>query len=183
MDPKKLSKDLINDPLYKWLDQDGNWHASYLLCGYINFAFRLILFLCFGWVVAAASYAAALVVQQVPLLLNVVCHIPALGYKNFDTDDDSVNVWWVSFLTTGEGWHNNHHAFPGSARHGFKPHEVDPAWITIKLMQMVGLVSWVREENIASTFKRPPAPDLSIMIKDGIDTAIGAQTHALSGKR
>jgi stearoyl-CoA desaturase (delta-9 desaturase) len=78
-------------------------------------------------------------------LLNVVCHKPKLGYKTYDTGDDSVNVWWVALLTTGEGWHNNHHAHPGSARSGLKKHEFDFAWIVLCALRSVGLVWDVHE--------------------------------------
>ena len=56
-------------------------------------------------------------------------------------------------LTAGEGWHNNHHAFPGSARSGLRRFEIDPSWITLRLMKFIGLVSWMREESIASRYK------------------------------
>jgi stearoyl-CoA desaturase (delta-9 desaturase) len=103
--------------------------------------------------VAVAEFVAALVVQHIPLLLNVVCHIPKLGYKNYLTPDGSVNVWWVAILTAGEGWHNNHHAFPGSARSGLRPFEIDLSWLTIRLMKLLGLTSWMREETILSQCK------------------------------
>ena len=82
-----------------------------------------------------------------PLLLNVACHIPKLGYKNYDTGDDSVNVWWVALLTIGEGWHNNHHAFPGSARSGLRRFEIDLSWLMIRFMKLIGLISWMHEKS------------------------------------
>jgi sn-1 stearoyl-lipid 9-desaturase len=153
--PEKLSKDMINDPLYKFLDQGGNWRKGHLLNSAINFGLRGVMALIWGWQIAAVSLVAALLVQQMPLLLNVVCHLPKAGYKNFNTPDESVNVGWVAFLTLGEGWHNNHHAFPGSARHGLKPSEIDPSWLIIKAMKAVGLVSWMHEVNINTPFKGP----------------------------
>jgi sn-1 stearoyl-lipid 9-desaturase len=145
--PQVMGKDLVKDPLYRFFEQGGNWHRGHYCSMIIGFAFRGILWLIFGWQVALASLFAGLVVQQVPLLLNVVCHLPKLGYKNYDTGDDSVNVWWVAMLTTGEGWHNNHHAFPGSARSGVKPWELDAAWVTIRLMKLLGLVTRVHEPS------------------------------------
>jgi len=156
--PENLSKDMINDPLYKFLDQDGNWARGHLLNSFINFGLRGVMALVWGWEIAAASLAAALLVQQMPLLLNVVCHLPKAGYKNFNTRDESVNVGWVAFLTLGEGWHNNHHAFPGSARHGLKPSEIDPSWLIIKAMKAVGWVTWMNEVSIDTPFKGPQGP-------------------------
>lgn len=150
--PEVQGKDLVKDPLYRFLEQDGHWERAHALAVIINLGLRVILFFCFGWTVALASLLAAGLVQQVPLLLNVVCHIPKLGYKNFKTDDDSVNVWWVAALTAGEGWHNNHHAFPGSARSGFKHYEIDPSWLVIRLMKSIGLVDWLHEETLNSKY-------------------------------
>ena len=145
IDPVTQAKDLMKDPVYRFLERGGNWHNAHLTNTFIGFGFRLILWACFGWQVALASTLAGLLVQQVPLLLNVICHIPKLGYKNYDTKDDSVNVWWVALLTAGEGWHNNHHAFPGSARSGLAAHEVDASWLTLRLMKLLGLVSSMNE--------------------------------------
>src|SRR5687768_11947608 len=90
---------------------------------------------------ALASLLAGVAVLQIPLMLNVVCHIPWLGYKNFKCADDSVNVWWVAVLAMGEGWHNNHHAYPGSAKSGLKPWEFDFSWEVISMLKKLGLVT------------------------------------------
>jgi len=58
----------------------------------------------------------------------------------FEIDDDSKNVWWVALLTFGEGWHNNHHAHPVSARHGLAWYEFDWTWESLKLLRAIGLV-------------------------------------------
>jgi fatty-acid desaturase len=71
-------------------------------------------------------------------LVNSATHM--WGSRRFNTRDDSRNSWWVAVLTFGEGWHNNHHAHPVSARHGLAWYEVDISWITLKLFNAVGLV-------------------------------------------
>lgn len=153
IDPEQQTKDMIDDPFYRFLEQGGDWHKGHLLSAIIGFGSRFIAAFFFGWQFALANLLAALTVQQVPLLLNVVCHIPKLGYKGYATKDDSVNVWWVAALTMGEGWHNNHHAFPGSARHGLGRFEIDPSWYILRAMKSVGLVSWMHEETVESKFK------------------------------
>ncbi len=153
INPSVQSKDLLIDPIYKFLEQGGQWQRAHALVMTISISFRILLLFCFGWTIALASLTAAVIVQQVPLLLNLVCHLPRLGYKNYQTDDDSVNVWWVAVLTAGEGWHNNHHAFPGSARSGLRLLEIDPSWLIIRLMKQCGLVSWLHEETMKSKFK------------------------------
>jgi stearoyl-CoA desaturase (delta-9 desaturase) len=61
------------------------------------------------------------------------------GSQRFQTGDDSTNSFWVAILTFGEGWHNNHHAIPQSARHGIAWYEVDPNWYGINALRMLGL--------------------------------------------
>jgi len=68
-------------------------------------------------------------------LVNSATHLPLLGGRPHATRDLSVNVWWVSVLALGEGWHNNHHAFPASARHGWTWWQWDPGWLFIRLLE------------------------------------------------
>ena len=75
-------------------------------------------------------------------LVNSASH--AVGYQTFRTGDRSTNNWWVALLTFGEGWHNNHHAFPFSARHGLRWFEIDPTYITIKVMSWLKLARNVK---------------------------------------
>ena len=74
--------------------------------------------------------------------INSICHI--FGSKDFEAGDDSRNNLVFGILGHGEGWHNNHHAFPTSARHGLKWWQVDLSWIIIKSMEKAGLVWDVR---------------------------------------
>ena len=69
--------------------------------------------------------------------VNSVAHI--WGYRNYETDESSRNNAIVAILSNGEGWHNNHHAYPRSARHGHKWWELDVTWLTIKLLARLGL--------------------------------------------
>jgi len=66
------------------------------------------------------------------------------GYRSFKTRDDSTNLWWVALLTFGEGWHNNHHAFPRSARHGLRWWEVDVTFFLIRCLACVGLAKQIQ---------------------------------------
>ncbi len=71
-------------------------------------------------------------------LVNSAAHM--WGRRRFSTSDDSRNNWWVALLTFGEGWHNNHHAYPTSARHGLRWYEIDLTWMQIWFLQLLGLV-------------------------------------------
>lgn len=64
--------------------------------------------------------------------------------QTYNTGDTSRNNWWVGILAFGEGWHNNHHAFEYSARHGFEWWQVDMTWYVIKALKAVGLASNVK---------------------------------------
>jgi stearoyl-CoA desaturase (delta-9 desaturase) len=76
---------------------------------------------------------------HVTLMINSLAHV--CGRRRYDTPDQSRNNWMLALLTLGEGWHNNHHHFPGSARQGFYWWEVDISFYLLKLMSWLGLVS------------------------------------------
>lgn len=64
--------------------------------------------------------------------------------------EDSRNSWWLAILTFGEGWHNNHHAHPTSARHGLKWHEIDFNWRGIRVVQLLGLARAIKRARFDS---------------------------------
>ncbi|MBX9690810.1 MAG: acyl-CoA desaturase, partial [Cyanobacteria bacterium] len=72
VNPEAQSKDLVNDPIYRFLEQGENWHRAHWLVFWIGISFRLLILLCFGWVAALASLMAGLAVLNLPLMLNVV---------------------------------------------------------------------------------------------------------------
>jgi stearoyl-CoA desaturase (delta-9 desaturase) len=80
-------------------------------------------------------------------LVNSATHM--WGRRRFATRDDSTNNWWVALLTFGEGWHNNHHAFPTAARHGLAWYEIDLNWWGIRTMQFLRLASGVKLVRLA----------------------------------
>jgi sn-1 stearoyl-lipid 9-desaturase len=167
VNPELQAKDLIKDPIYRFLDQDGDHWRAHGLSTSLNLLVRVFVLMRFGWVPAIASLLAGLSVLQVPVMLNIICHLPKFGYRNYDTADDSVNVWWVALLAMGEGWHNNHHAMPASAKSGMKPHEFDLSWLIIKGMKMLGLVDRVNVQN-----KSPESFRRSEPVEDAFDEEI-----------
>jgi fatty-acid desaturase len=86
-------------------------------------------------------------------LVNSATHM--FGSRRFETRDDSRNSWWVALLTGGEGWHNNHHAHPVSARHGLAWYEFDINYYGIWLMEKLGLAKRVQ---IAKWDPKNPRP-------------------------
>ncbi len=71
-------------------------------------------------------------------VINGLCH--AKGYRNFETNDASTNLWPIGLFVAGEELHNNHHAFPTSARFSIRPRELDMGWLHIKVLDKLGLV-------------------------------------------
>jgi len=86
-------------------------------------------------------------------LVNSATHL--WGSRRFSTRDDSRNSWWVALLSGGEGWHNNHHAHPVSARHGLRWFEIDPNFYGIWLLSKVGLAKHIRVAQFDRADPRP----------------------------
>jgi len=80
-------------------------------------------------------------------LVNSATHM--WGSRRFLTDDTSKNSLWVALLTFGEGWHNNHHAVPQSARHGIAWYEIDMNWYGICALQALGLAHDIKKHKLA----------------------------------
>jgi len=75
-------------------------------------------------------------------LVNSATHM--WGKRRFNTREDSRNSWWVALISFGEGWHNNHHAHPTSARHGLRWYEIDFNWWGIRTLQFLGLARAIK---------------------------------------
>jgi stearoyl-CoA desaturase (delta-9 desaturase) len=91
--------------------------------------------------------------------INSLCHY--FGRQAYVTGDRSRNLAWLALPTLGEAWHNNHHAFPTSARHGLRCHQLDPSGLVIAALERLGL-AWgvVRihpEREFAKRLATPPA--------------------------
>jgi stearoyl-CoA desaturase (delta-9 desaturase) len=89
-----------------------------------------------------AFFLTTTVMYHVTFCVNSVSHV--FGRRTFDTADESRNLLWLALLTNGEGWHNNHHRYPGSARQGFFWWEIDVSLYVLELLRMLGIVWDVR---------------------------------------
>lgn len=83
-------------------------------------------------------FVSTVVLFHATVTINSLAH--RYGKRRFETRDDSRNNLWLALLTFGEGWHNNHHFFPGSARQGFRWWEIDLTWYGLRLMAALGLI-------------------------------------------
>ena len=139
----KYAPDLAADPFYRWLN---TYHYVPLT------VLGLALLAIGGWPMVLWGIGLRVVFGlHATWLVNSATHM--WGSRRFNTRDDSRNSWWVALLTFGEGWHNNHHAHPASARHGLAWYEFDISWITLKALPALGVVrdlkvAKVREQQL-----------------------------------
>jgi len=146
-DTKLMSKyapDLAVDPFYLWLN---TYHWVPLT------VFGLVTLALGGWpMVCWLVFFRVTAGLHATWLVNSATHM--WGSRRFQTKDDSKNSWWVAVLTFGEGWHNNHHAHPTSARHGLAWYEIDMTWLQIKLLESFGVAQRVRVVVVEGRQKR-----------------------------
>jgi stearoyl-CoA desaturase (delta-9 desaturase) len=91
-----------------------------------------------GQMLVWGFFVSTIVLFHATVTINSLAH--RFGSRRFDTRDDSRNNVWLALITFGEGWHNNHHFFPGSSRQGFRWWEIDLTWYGLRLMSALGLV-------------------------------------------
>lgn len=112
---------------------------------YAAFVGLAIFMLMFGWAWGLAAWTFHVVVYiLLNSMINSLCHM--IGYRNYD--NLATNLQWVAVLTGGEGLHNNHHEYPSSARFALKGREIDPAWVLIRLLELLRLAT-IKPEPIA----------------------------------
>ena len=97
-------------------------------------------------------------------LVNSATHM--WGKQRFLTGDHSKNSFWVAILSFGEGWHNNHHAHPQSARHGLRWYEIDFSWYGIWVLQKLGLAWDVKLTNLKKLPQRAEVPVKQVAFGD-----------------
>src|SRR5260370_9056392 len=103
-----------------------------------------------GGLIGIAAY------QHATFSVNSICHM--CGRQDYRSRDEARNNWLVALLVFGEGWHNNHHAFPVSARHGLSRRQVDVSWLGIPTLQRLRLVWNVKGPAPAHPERRPVQP-------------------------
>jgi stearoyl-CoA desaturase (delta-9 desaturase) len=130
----RFTKDISDDPVYQFLQK-------YFI--FLQIALGLVLFFLGGWsFVVWGIFVRIVWVYHCTWLVNSATH--KFGYQSHESGDRSTNCWWVALLVFGEGWHNNHHAYQYSARHGLEWWEIDITWMTIQLLQLLGLATNVK---------------------------------------
>jgi stearoyl-CoA desaturase (delta-9 desaturase) len=106
-------------------------------------ALAVLLYLTGGWMfVFWGFFVSTVVVFHATCLINSLAHV--WGRRRYDTSDESRNNWLLALFTFGEGWHNNHHRFPGSARQGFFRWEVDLTYYGLRILERLGVIHDLR---------------------------------------
>ncbi len=134
----RFAPDLVADPVVSFI------HRTFPLWVVAGLALPFGL----GWAIGGSVQAGLtgllwggavriLVLHHVTYSINSICHV--FGRRSFKTKDESRNVFWLSLFSFGESWHNNHHAFPTSARHGLGRWQFDLSAIVIRGLERCGL--------------------------------------------
>lgn len=134
----KYAPDLAKHRFYVWLN-DYHWLPNVLLA--------VLLYAVGGLSMVLWGVCLRVVIGlHATWLVNSATHM--WGSRRFATRDDSRNNWWVALITFGEGWHNNHHAHPTSARHGLAWYELDVTWIQIQFLKLIGVAKGVKVAKV-----------------------------------
>ncbi|HEX3238787.1 MAG TPA: acyl-CoA desaturase [Solirubrobacterales bacterium] len=149
---ERYAPDLMADPVVRFVDR------TFVLWAVLGLAIPFGLgYLLTGTLVGGllgllwGGAVRIFVLHHITFCVNSLCHF--FGRRDYETGDESRNVAWLAPFTFGEAWHNNHHAFPTSARHGLGRAELDPSAALITLMEKTGL-AWdvvkISPERMAS---------------------------------
>ncbi len=153
----KYAPDLAKDKFHVWITKFH--YIPMIVVGLILLTFGGIPYVLWG------IFFRTVIGLHATWLVNSATH--SWGSRRFQTRDLSTNSWWVALVTWGEGWHNNHHAHPTSARHGLAWYEIDTNWYVIRFMKAVGLAKDIRvaqlpaseaEKNVAAEVAASVAP-------------------------
>ena len=136
----KYAPDLAKDRFYVVLN-DYHWVPIILVAGLL-FAIGGLPMMLWG------TFVQIVFGLHATWAVNSATHM--WGGRRFKTRDDSRNNLWVALISFGEGWHNNHHAHPTSARHGLVWYEIDFSWMLIKLLKFLGIAKSIQVAKVTS---------------------------------
>ena len=142
----RYARDIIRDKFYRWIERAVVWIT--LAQSLVYFAAGVLIRISLGGTInAALQFGASVWLWGVIIRTVLVWHVtwcgnsfPHLfGYRNYETNDNSRNNAWVAIITSGEGWHNNHHADPNSASNQRHWWEIDLTYLLLRLLVLLGL--------------------------------------------
>ena len=150
----RYAPDICKDRFLVWLSKYH--YVPLVVLGILLLAFGGLPFLLWG------VFFRVTMGLHATWMVNSLTHF--WGSRRFATRDGSRNNWFVALLSFGEGWHNNHHAYPTSARHGLAWYEIDMSWWGIRFLQTIGLARSVRRASLS--FKLSPPADRPLIERD-----------------
>ena len=150
---REYGRDLYDDRLIRWIDRlylvwvvltlGLPFALGYLIGGNVRAGVEGLVW---GGLIRIFAY------QHATFSVNSICHM--FGRRDYRSRDEARNNWLVALLVFGEGWHNNHHAFPASARHGLGRRQFDVSWWVISTLERLGLVWDVNVPDAAQMRRR-----------------------------
>lgn len=144
---RTIPNDLRNDKLILFFE---TYHYHFFIASLVALAWIG------GWPLFLwAGCFRTVFVMHITWSVNSLTH--RYGYRNYETIDWSTNYWPIGILAWGEGWHNNHHKFPYSARHGLRWWEVDLSWAWIRILKTLGLAWNIKLPDQKKVPKLPTA--------------------------
>ena len=150
---REYAKDLYDDRVLRLIDR------AYLLWVAVTLGLPFLIGYCLGGTLGAGleglvwgGLIRICAYQHATFSVNSICHM--FGRQHYRSRDESRNNRFVALLVFGEGWHNNHHAFPASARHGLDRGQIDLSWWVIRGLERLGLVWNVRVPDAAQLERR-----------------------------
>jgi len=152
----RYAKDVLRDPLYRSMEKQtvylgtivGSWVVFFVAgtaAGSIGGASAGEALQFGASVLLWGVFVRTVLVWHLTWSVNSVAHM--FGYRNYETGEESRNNFLVALVTNGEGWHNNHHADPRSARHGHRWFELDVTYLSLRVMAVLGLATKIAEPN------------------------------------
>ena len=145
----RYAPDLMKDPVHVLINR--LYYVPLVVLG-------IVLFAAGGWsLLMWGIFLRVTVGLHATWLVNSATHL--WGSRRFESNDDSTNNLWVALITFGEGWHNNHHAYPRAARHGLSWYEIDVNWYGIRALQLLGLakdIKLIKTERVAAPTESGP---------------------------
>ncbi|MBY0589451.1 fatty acid desaturase [bacterium] len=142
----KVCPDLVKDPMIQFFEKTFVWWT-------VAFGIAMLAIGGLPWLLWGLC-VRVVITYHATWFVNSATHL--WGYRTYETGDDSRNLWWVALVTGGEGWHNNHHAYPRVARAGHQWWEFDTTYGVILLLKSLGQAWDVNDKLPDATRKGTP---------------------------
>lgn len=169
-----LAPDVAADPYYRRLGRPGPY--ALVVLGQVAVTWG-VAFAVFGWWALPGLYVLQVAYYAVGDGVNSLTH--RFGRRPLRSDDDSTNLAWLAALTAGDGFHQNHHVFPWSIRHGLLPGQIDLAHGFVRALAAVGLASHLREPRPEAVLERLlDTPFNNAHYRPGLESRVARAEHA-----